>query len=55
MWAVKVLLLFLFSATGVGDIEEFAYVQYMKVTNVVSGVGRALGCIFLQMETADEE
>ena len=32
LWAAKVLLLFRLSAAGVGDIGEYAYVQYMEVT-----------------------
>lgn len=54
LWVAKVLLLFKLSATGYGDIQEFAYVQYMEVTDAVSGVDRALDCVCLRWATADE-
>ena len=54
LWVAKVLLLFKLTATGYGDIQEFAYVQYMEVTDAVSGVDRALDCVCLRWATADE-
>ena len=54
LWVAKVLLLFKLSATGHGDIQEFAYVQYMEVTDAVTGVDRALDCVCLRWATADE-
>ena len=53
-WVAKVLLLFRLSATGLGDIQEFAYVQYMEVTDAITGVDRALDCVCLRWATADE-
>lgn len=39
-FVAKVLLLLSFTFTFDGDIEEFAYFQYMEVTNAASGVDR---------------
>lgn len=50
----KFLLLFCLSAIGVGNVESFAYVQYMDVTDTVSGFYRAIRCVFLRWEKADD-
>lgn len=47
MCFAKVILLLRPSTIGVVDVEEFSYVQYMEVTDDVSGFNRALGCIYL--------
>lgn len=52
---VKLFLLFLLSATALGDIEEYAYVQCMEETNMVHGVYKQLGCACLRFVTTDEE
>lgn len=49
------LLLFHLNANGVGDIDEFAYIQYMEVENAVSIVYRALVCLYLWWAAADED
>lgn len=43
------------SATVVGYIEEFVYVQYMEGTNAISGLYKGLECVFIRWKTADEE
>ena len=48
----KVLLLFRL-AVGVGDIGEYAYVQYMEVTNPLSQVDKVLVCVCLRWATED--
>lgn len=54
LWVAKVLLLFRLCATRVGNIQEFAYVQYMEVTDAITGADRALDCLCLRWATADE-
>ena len=44
LWVAKVLLLFRLSATRHGDIQEFAYVQYMEDTGAITGVGLLTAC-----------
>lgn len=39
---------------GAGNIQEFAYVQYIEVAIAVSGVDRELGCVCRRWTTADE-
>lgn len=46
--------MFRLSANGVGDIEEYAYVQYMEVTAAVAGADRVLGCVCLWWVTSHE-
>lgn len=54
MWVEKVISLFCLSGTGVGDINKFAYVQYMEVTVAVSGVDSAFGCVCMRWATDDD-
>lgn len=54
LWVAKVLLLFRLCAAGLGDKQEFAYIQYMEVTDAITGVDRALDCVCLTWATTDE-
>lgn len=53
-WVEKVLLSFRLSSTGVGDVEEFEFVQSMGVADAVSAVDRALRCVCLGSELAQD-
>lgn len=48
------LLLFRLGATGVGDVGQFSYAQYMEVTDAVYDVYRLVGCVWPQRATADK-
>lgn len=50
----KVLLLFRQSAAAVGNVEQFAFVQRVEVTEAVSDVYRTIRCEYMWCATADE-
>lgn len=40
--------------TGSGEEEDFAYLQFMEVTKLISGVDKVLCCVGLRWATGDE-
>lgn len=54
VWVAKVLLLFRLNSGGPGQDTEYAYVQYIVVTDAVSAVHRNLGCVCLRCAKEDE-
>lgn len=54
LWVGNFLLLFRPSTAGNSEIEQFAYFQYMEVTNAISGVDKVVGCMYIRWETVNE-
>ena len=54
LWVAKVFLLFGLDPQGSEQAQELASVQYMDVTDPISGVDKGLGCVCLRLYTEDE-
>lgn len=47
LWVAKVVLLIFLKGDEVREDKELAYMDFMEVTDAVSGLDRELGCVFL--------
>lgn len=54
LWMGKVLPLFRPRTSGKWDIEELEYFQFMEAKKAISGLDRALGCVFVLGATRNE-
>lgn len=54
LWVAKVLIIIRLNGDCLADNQYIAYMQYMEVTDTVSGVNMELGCVWLCCDTKDE-
>ena len=55
LWVAKVLLFVRMDVNNTSVKSDYAFVQYMEVTNPVTEVDKALGCVCLRWATDDEK